>query len=347
MSRRALTLLVAGVAVVVAAIVAAVLPVPYVILSPGPTLNTLGSVNGKPLIEIDSPMAHAARGHLNMVTVNFQGGPGDEINIFTALRGWLSPHDAVVPQAEVFGTGQTQQEVLKQDVQQMTFSQQDAAAAALTQLKIRFRTFVQVAQTERGLPAAKVLRAGDVITAVNGVPVNSLGTLSTQISAASAGRPITLTITRNGRTKQVRTDTVVTIESGKRVRVIGVVVQPSYRFPFGIKIRVGDIGGPSAGLMFALGIIAKLGHVDLTGGRFIAGTGEITPNGAVEPIGGIQQKMAGARAMGATVFLVPAGNCQDAASAVPAGMRLVKISTLAGAVHDLEALGAGRSVPTC
>ena len=129
--------------------------------------------------------------------------------------------------------------------------------------------------------------------------------------------------------------------------VVGVQVSENYKFPFQIKINVGDIGGPSAGMMFALGIIDKLTHDNLTGGKFIAGTGEISANGAVSPIGGIQQKMAGARAAGATVFLTPAANCPDTAGAVPAGLRLVKVSTLAGAVRDLEAIKAGGNVPSC
>jgi PDZ domain-containing protein len=99
--------------------------------------------------------------------------------------------------------------------------------------------------------------------------------------------------------------------------------------------------------MFALGIIDKLTPGNLTGGRFIAGTGEIAANGAISPIGGIQQKMAGARAAGATIFLTPAANCPDTAGAVPQGLRLVKVSTLAGAMRDLKALSAGGSVPSC
>ena len=94
--------------------------------------------------------------------------------------------------------------------------------------------------------------------------------------------------------------------------MIGVIVRESFRFPFPIKIKVGNIGGPSAGLMFALGIVDKLTPGNLTGGRFVAGTGEIEANGAVAPIGGIQQKMAGARDAGATLFLTPAANCADA-----------------------------------
>ena len=118
-------------------------------------------------------------------------------------------------------------------------------------------------------------------------------------------------------------------------------------FPFTVKIKIGNIGGPSAGLMFALGIIDKITPANLTGGMFIAGTGEIEVNGTVDPIGGIQQKMVGARAAGATVFLAPAANCPDTAGAVPAGLRLVKVSNLAGAVGALHALKAGKPVPAC
>ena len=121
----------------------------------------------------------------------------------------------------------------------------------------------------------------------------------------------------------------------------------TYVFPFSVTISVGDIGGPSAGLMFALGIIDKLTPANLTGGQFIAGTGEIEANGTVDPIGGIQQKMAGARAAGATIFLTPAANCPNTVGAVPAGMRLIKVSSLAGAITDLDALKAGRPVPSC
>jgi PDZ domain-containing protein len=100
-------------------------------------------------------------------------------------------------------------------------------------------------------------------------------------------------------------------------------------------------------MMFALGIIDKLTKLDLTAGRFIAGTGEITASGQVQAIGGIQQKMIGARNAGATIFLTPAANCADTKGAVPAGMRLVKVSTLNQAVTYLEALKSGQPAPSC
>ena len=152
-----------------------------------------------------------------------------------------------------------------------------------------------------------------------------------------------LTVLRHGQTEQVR---LVTADAAGEPE-IGVELVETYVFPFSVAISVGDIGGPSAGLMFALGIIDKLTPANLTGGRFIAGTGEIEANGTVDPIGGIQQKMAGARAAGATIFLTPATNCPNTAGAVPAGMRLIKVSSLTGAIADLNALKAGRPVPSC
>jgi Lon-like protease len=182
-----------------------------------------------------------------------------------------------------------------------------------------------------------------VITAVDGKPVTGQSSLTRLIYAHPAGSTLTVTITRNGQTSDVQ---VGTKESGGHP-VMGVAVEEQYKFPFTVKISVGDIGGPSAGMMFALGIVDKLTHDNLTGGKFIAGTGEITASGQVLPIGGIEQKMVGARNAGATIFLTPASNCADTKGAVPAGLRLVKVGTLNQAVTDLEALKAGGSVPSC
>jgi Lon-like protease len=171
-SRRQLTLFVAICGVLVAALAAVFVPVPYVILSPGPTLNTLGKgPAGRSLIQITGHPVYPTAGHLNLVTVSFQGGPSDSLNVFAALRAWLTPHEAVVPQQELFVPGQTQQQVVQQDTQQMTSSQQTATAAALCVLGIKFQVVDTVAVVAKGLPADGVLRRGDVITAVDGKPV--------------------------------------------------------------------------------------------------------------------------------------------------------------------------------
>ncbi len=344
MSRRSLTLLIAAVGTAVAIAVSVLVPVPYVILGPGPTLNTLGNdSSGRPLITISGHPSYPTSGHLNMVTVSYQGCQGDQFNIFTALVAWLNPHQAVVPEGEICPAGQTQKQTQEQDTQQMTSSQQAATAAALTELHIPYSTQVVVVRTEPGFPAAGLLKAGDVITEVDGKPVTTQSSLSQLIYAHPAGSTLTVTISRNGQARQVQ---VATKESGGHP-VIGVVIAEQYKFPFTVKISVGDIGGPSAGMMFALGIIDKLTSDNLTGGKFIAGTGEIEASGKVDPIGGIQQKMIAARQAGATIFLTPAANCADTRGAVPAGLRLVKVSTLNQAVTYLEAVKTGQPVPSC
>jgi Lon-like protease len=344
MSRRLVTLIIAGACVLAGLVITAVAPVPYVALTPGPTLNTLGSPDGQPLIQITGRRTFPTSGHLNMVTVSYSGGPGTAFNVFDALSAWLTPADAVVPESEIFSPGQSQQQVVQQDTQEMVGSQQDATAAALCYLNIPFKTINTVATTVKGRPAYGVLKAGDDITAVDGTPVTCRNSVVTMIQDRKPGAPVTLTISRGGVTKVITLKTQ-DVNGGP---VIGVQLDPpSYVFPFTVKIYIQNIGGPSAGMMFALGIIDKLTTDNLTGGRFIAGTGEIEPNGTVEPIGGIQQKMAGARDAGATVFLTPAANCPNTAGAVPSGLRLVKVSTLAGAVAALQDIKQGKPVPTC
>jgi PDZ domain-containing protein len=346
MSRRSLTLLIAGVATLVAVAVSVFVSVPYVILMPGPTLNTLGKdSSGKPLITISGHQTYPTSGNLNMVTVSYQGAPPPDtgVNIFQALRAWLDPSEAVVPASEIFPPGQTAQQTQQQDTAQMAGSQEQATAAALSELHIKYATTVSVISAQKGTPAYGVLKPGDVIQSVDGTPVTDANSLTTLITRHPAGTVLHMVVTRNGASVPL---SVATKEVDGRP-VIGIEVQEGYKFPFTVRISVGDIGGPSAGMMFALGIIDKLTPMNLTGGKFIAGTGEITAAGQVQPIGGIQQKMVGARDAGATVFLAPAGNCADTAGAVPAGLRVVKVSTLSQAIADLEALKAGKPVPSC
>jgi PDZ domain-containing protein len=339
-----LTLLIAGVCVLAALAVAAVVSVPYVALTPGPTLNTLGKPTGSELIQITGHRTYPTTGHLNLVTVSYTGGPGTDFNIFSALRAWLTPNDAVVPESEIYGSGQTQQQVVQQDTQQMLGSQQDATAAALCYLNINFTTINNVAATVKGTPAYGVLRPGDDITAVDGTPISCQNNVVNLIRDRKPGSDVTLTVVRKNATQAVKLATKVV----DGAPVVGVqLAPPTYKFPFKVKINLADIGGPSAGLMFALGIIDKLSPGNLTGGEFIAGTGEIEPSGAIQPIGGIQQKMAGARAAGATIFLTPAGNCANTVGAVPAGLRLVRVTSLANAVSELSAIRHGQPVPSC
>src|ERR1700744_3983962 len=197
--RRTLTLYIAAIAVVLAVLVAERLPVTYVILGPGPTLNTLGKdQTGKPLITISGRTTYPTSGHLNMVSITYSGGPGHQFNGFTALRAWLDPDEAVVPPRDIFAPGQCQQ-----DRVEMTSSQQSATAAALTQLHIAYQTVAGVPSVRPGYPAYGKLKAGDLITAVDGKAVTGTSELTTLIKA-DAAKPITVTISRDGATQHVQ-----------------------------------------------------------------------------------------------------------------------------------------------
>jgi len=197
-----------------------------------------------------------------------------------------------------------------------------------------------------GSPADGRLRAGDVITAVDGTPVTSRGRLVALVRDRGPGTPLTLSYTRGGQRGTVEVTTAAAKGDADRA-VIGVALEAVQRVPFTVEFDLDRIGGPSAGLMFSLGVIDKLDPEDLTGGIFIAGTGTIDDDGVVGPIGGIQQKLVAADAVGAEAFLTPADNCADAVRAVPDGLRLVRVSTLDEALRALEQLRQGQSPPTC
>lgn len=347
MPRRAVTFVSAAVLVILLGLGGALLPVPYVALLPGPTKNVLAKAGGKPLISIDGHETYPASGHLNLVTVAYRGGPGYQLDILTALRGWVDPDIAVVPQRVLFPEDKTAEEVRETTSRRMRHSQQTAAVAAVRELGIPVHVKVTVAKVIDDYPAQQALRKGDVLIAADGEKINGLSEVSKIVSSHRPGEPVTFTIKRDGEKMQVRVDTVAKPKNPDEA-MIGIYMRADYRYPLNIKIRIDEIGGPSAGLMFALGIIDKLTKGDLTGGKFIAGTGTITPTGQVGPIGGIAQKLVGARSDGAEIFLTPAKNCAAAREAKPEGLRLIKVRTLHGALESLRALKTGQGeVPTC
>ncbi|HEU5157730.1 MAG TPA: PDZ domain-containing protein [Streptosporangiaceae bacterium] len=352
MSRRAATLTVTGILVLVFAVVGALMPVPYVMLTPGPTTNTLGdTAKGKPLIEIVGRQTYPDNGHLNFTTVAYRGGPGNRIDLLTALRGWLDSKTAVVPEEAIFPDNESVQKVEQENTAQMESSQDAAIAAALTELKIPITTTIKVASLQPGMPAQAVLRKDDEIVAVDETKVTRIEDVSARIGRHRLGDTVKITIKRGGKEQTVDVRTIAApANSGSKAGkpVIGVVLGEDHSFPFTVKISVGDVGGPSAGLMFSLGIYDKLTPGSLTGGTFVAGTGTITADGEVGPIGGIQQKMIAAREAGAKVFLTPKDNCAEATANVPKGLRLVEADTMHDAITSLHALRNGRgTVAAC
>jgi Lon-like protease len=330
------------------AVVAALLPVPYVLLTPGPTTNTLGEVDGEELIVIEGRRTYPTGGRLDLTTVKVRGGPDRTLDLASALRGWVDPTMAVVPVEQVYPRGESQDEIRQRNVEEMNLSQVNAAAAALQALDIPVTEVVVVQAILEGSPARGVLQAADVVTAVDGRPVTTPEQVRDAVRAREPGAQVTITVERDGRT---RTETLTTRESPEQPgqAVVGFVPDVSFEFPFDVTFSLEDVGGPSAGMMFALGIIDKLTPGQATGGAYVAGTGTITPDGTVGGIGGIQQKLVAARERDVDLFLAPEANCRQVAAATPEGLRVAKVATLDEAVAALEALRAGRAdtVPGC
>lgn len=345
-SGRYMAMLVSGGLAVLLGIAAVALPVPYVVESPGPTFNTLGSDNGKPVISVTGHESFPAKGNLDLTTVYINGGPNGPVSLLEAFQAWLDGSKAVYPEELIYPKGITKEESEQESALAMTSSQENAVAAALKELGISFEQKLEVAELSENSASEGKLRKGDTFTSINGKAVTSLAVIQSEL-AATAGAPAAVAVQRDGKAISVSI-TPRKSESGRWL--LGVALQYKFTFPFDVKISLEDVGGPSAGMMFALGIMDSVTPGDLTGGKHIAGTGTISPEGAVGPIGGIAQKMHGARAEGATMFLAPAANCEDVVGHVPDGLQVVKVETLDDAETAVKRLASGEdtsALPAC
>jgi Lon-like protease len=312
-------------------------PVPYVTYSPGPTIDVLGKHDGEQIIEV-SRRTYDDDGALRLTTV-VPSGPDRKVQIPELLNAWVDPDRAVYPRSAIYAPEDTGESVRTQSGIQMASSKDNAVAAALTALDIEYGEAVKVALVEDGGPADGKLEAGDLVLAVDGHKVATIEQLTSRIRPRPVGSTVKLRVRRDGDVLTRRIKTVASPQDKKNSAVL-IQVAPSYDFPFDVDLNISEnIGGPSAGLMFALGIFDVLTPGSLTGGKAIAGTGEIDAQGRVGPIGGIQQKVAGAQEDGAELFLVPADNCKEALGANydPDEIRLVKATSFEQAIDTLEA----------
>jgi PDZ domain-containing protein len=322
-------------------LVFALLPSPYVIQAPGPVFDTLGTAehDGEeiPLIEIPDEETFPTDGSLDLLTVSVIGRPGATPSWLDVLGSWFDPSRAAIPQEEVFPPGVSQQDREAQNTAAMVDSQQDAIAAALVELGYDFPREVTIAGVLEGGPADGVLQDGDVVEGLDGQAVHSIDELRAAVAEHGTGSPATLDVRRGDEQLTVE---VTPIESNGST-VLGVGVRMHYELPIDVEIRLDDVGGPSAGMMFALGIIDKLTPGPITGGESIAGTGTIDSAGEVGPIGGIRQKLFGAERAGADWFLAPEANCGEVVGNVPDGLRVFSVETLDQARDIVEAVGEG------
>lgn len=350
MTRRTTTVTTAALLLVALVCVAALLPVPYVTLRPGPTLDTLGKQQGEPVISIEGDVrTYDDEGRLDLVTVSVTS-PDAEVGLVDAFTAWFDPAEALVPRDLIYPSGETAEQANAATRQQMTSSQSSSEIAGL--VAAGYPGVVRVEAVARNGPAQGELRVDDRILSVDGRSVSTPDEVVDAVSSRTPGDRVRLEAGTGD--AATRTVTLVTEASADDPDVarIGVSIAQDVDADVEVTNNVGeDIGGPSAGTVFALAIYDKLTPGSLTGGRTVAGTGEITADGVVGPIGGVQQKIAGALDNGASVFLVPADNCAEAlgADVDREDIVLVRVSTLSGAVSALEALAADpdAEVPTC
>jgi PDZ domain-containing protein len=346
MPRRSATLAVSILLLVALAITASQLPVPYAALSPGPTTDTLGTSDGKPLIEIRGERTYPTKGHLNLTTVAITNADY-RMDLIRALRGWIDPEVAVVPRETFYPDDKSEKEIRQENVEDMQNSQQHATTAALRQLRVKVTSELVVGAVVKDSASDGKLHAGDLIRSVDGTPVRTPQEVQTAVRKHKPGDVVTFQVERKGKPARVAVTAREDPEQKGRP-LVGIATQERHRYPFEVKIQLDNVAGPSAGLMFALGIVDKLNPEDITGGQFIAGTGEIDDEGKVGPIGGIQMKIIAARKAGAKVFLTPRENCAEAAAVDHDGMRLVKVETLKGALDALTAVRTGKGqIPAC
>jgi PDZ domain-containing protein len=323
-SPRRLALIVAGAVLAALLVAAAWVPIPYYAVGPGPTRNVL------PYIQFQGPTRYDTTGSMSMTTVRYY-----QVTPLQAFTNWLDPNWAVVNQDVLYPGGTTVQQDQTRAVSDMDQSKIDATYVVLSRLTKYPKDHgpgVLVEGTAEGCPAYGHLFAGDVITEIDGTAIGSRAQAVKILNAADASQPLHFTLDVDGKTEHATFTKAACGANGEAL--VGVVLIPN--FPFPVQISSGDVGGPSAGLMYALGLYELMTPGELTHGRAIAGTGTIGLDGTVGPIGGIRDKVVGAERAGATLFLVPKGNMAELRGVDTGGMRLVSVGSFDEALQALR-----------
>jgi Lon-like protease len=348
-SRRYLTMVVASLSLIVLSCVAFLVPVPYVTMRPGPAFDTLGEFNDKPMISFGKGVkTYPTTGSLDFTTVSVTRAQTN-VSLAQAVEAYFADDTAVVPRSFVYRQGESAKDAKEAGQAQLASSKDSSRVAALRAAGYTVPEVPTIGSIGAGASAKGKLQVGDTIRTVDGRGTPTAQDVVEAVGRLEPGDEVTIGYTRDGEEKSV---VIVTRPdaTNKELPRIGVMLRSTFDFPVTITNNVGEqVGGPSAGAIFALAIYDRLTPGSLTGGREVAGTGEITPDGTIGPIGGIRQKIAGAAEDGAKVFLVPAANCAEAADGGDHGMRLVKVSKLDDAIEALEKLAddAKATVPLC
>ena len=340
MTRRTAVLTAGSLLLVLFGLLGAAVPVPYVAQVPGPTYDTLGEIDGEPVISVEGRERPETSGQLELTTV---GLSGRGLSLVQAVRGWFDGEISVVPEESVYPPGRSEEETRQANREAFLTSEELATSAALRHLGYPVRVVVR--GLAEGSPSADALEEGDAVLAVDGRLTPDLATLTDVLTGIPGGTAVDVAYRRQGRSS---TATITTAEAPEREgSLLGISVRDMPSAPFDVDIQVADVGGPSAGLMLTLGVIELAGEQDLTGGGLVAGTGTIDESGAVGRIGGIALKAIAAEDLGADLFLVPAENCAELLAAGEPDVATARVQDLDDALTALEALRAGRSPEPC
>ena len=316
------------------------LPTGFVIERPGQVFNVMGEINQKPVISSEDLEVYPSESRFDITTVSLVGNRESTPNWVQVLLAWADPKQIVLPLDEVYPPNRSTAEIRAESTAQMEISQQDAIAVALKDLGYEVPRNLYISSVLEGTPASKLLIAGDLIIRAGGVDVTTFDELRSQIQL-SQGEPMVIAVIRDNAILDVE----ISPELREEAYVIGALVGYTYEFPATVNLQLGDVGGPSGGLMFSLGIIDALTPGSLAGDNHVAGTGTISPSGEVGPIGGIDLKMIAAKDSGATLFLAPFENCDEVVGAIPSGLSVVAVRDLSEAKSAVEALATGQSLP--
>jgi PDZ domain-containing protein len=320
--------IVIGVVVGLVLLIVGLMPIPYYAQGPGPARDVVSRITyqGRPRYE--------PTGRLELTTVQY-----DQLTPLLALQAWLDDTLAIVPEDEVYPPDVPREIVEQRSTSQMDESKIAAMATVLRAIDEYPRGHARGALIERTIetcPADGELFPGDIVTAIDGTPIRSAAHASKVLDAIPDSQPLHFELDVDGR----REEATFTREpcGGDDEPLVGVVmIDP---FPFQATFSSEEIGGPSAGLMWALGLYELLEPGDLSAGRTIAGTGALDTEGTVYPIGGIRDKVVAAERAGASVFLVPAVNLSELDGVDTGDMRVIPVSSFAEAVEALETSGA-------
>lgn len=320
-------------AILLVVLAALYLPLPLLVMEPGPTTDV------SKLIHVESP-TFESKGSYLLTTALITSTEG--VTLPGAVSVVLDPDKELVSRESIFPSNSSRVNTDRVHAAQMTESQQVAAVAALHELGMPSAPEgVFIRQIDMDAPAAGELRPGDVIVAVEGKPIFEPEDLVKAIEGRQAGQEVKVTVRREAEEKELKVATKkVEDGTGEEETRLGVLVVPKRKLPVNISIDAGDIGGPSAGLVFGLAIYDALTPGDLTRGRNIAGTGGIANVddrfGIVMPVGAVAEKVKAAGRKGVDVFLVPKANISEARSAAEGSLKVIPVSTLHGAIRALE-----------